>query len=79
MNFLRDYLLGKVLDFVVSGIAQVTEAQARAVGQRVEALQAEGHSRECANVIAADEFNLLDASPATVRQLGHIKCPKGCS
>lgn len=77
-KFLRDYLFGKLLDLLIKGWVAVTEAQAEQIGQRVQQLEHEGHSKKCANIRAADEFGLLDAPTGTIYKMTNTTCPKGC-
>mmetsp|Transcript_49178 Transcript_49178/g.115541 ORF Transcript_49178/g.115541 Transcript_49178/m.115541 type:complete len:84 (-) Transcript_49178:106-357(-) len=51
----------------------VAEKQAEQIRTRSAELEQQGHSKNCAGVIAADELNLIDGDPMTV-----IRMSGGC-
>jgi hypothetical protein len=74
LEFLGSYLLGHLLDAVLSGVVKVTQAQSDAITKRQQTLIGEGHSQACAGAMAADEAGLLDGNLGNV-----IKGGGGCA
>jgi hypothetical protein len=73
MGFFRDWVLGKVLDRLIDAAASVAQSTSERIREESRRLQNEGHSRQCADATALDQYNYLDGNLITV-----IRACGGC-